>query len=515
MAQHDIGSFSTCGQERMIFFNFNQIQGCCTNLKTGATPHLGDYGAGGGVDIDELVAAKRAHLAAVRRGETPDACRDCPSWQPNEWPETPYLFTDVNIGHFTACNTDCYYCRSNSNSASKPVSARNAPRLLPALKTMVERGYVAPDAIIRFGGGEPTIAPEFEETVNYFIGAGRRFFMNTSGVKYSPAIERMLRVGRPDNRLVVSMDSASAETYKVIKRIDVGKRVWDNIAKYAQIRPEMVEVKYIVLPENWHETGEFIRKCNEIGVQRVSFDLDCNPFMAGIPGSLTDELIDGIAVLIHGAKRCGMSVYWSGGGAAVWEIENGHARVQEALQRITGDKFKLEISASGFILLVKAAKKLDGGFPLTWGRSDDVTAIPLNSEKGAIYLQEGCETSVHRIEQSGIKVSPGEPCTAEVVARSAGRSGLMIELRDSESGVYTRAKYDLNGQRIIDAIGDNAAVSLVDDEWVSCQLSLTPCSSSVVFAVTLLDEQDAHVYEGTGRAGVHMRPLAVYPHRAQ
>ena len=60
---------------------------------------------------------------------------------------------------------------------------------------MVARGYIDPDAIIRFGAGEPTILPEFEKIVDHFIEVGRRFFINTSGVRYSPAIERMLRRG--------------------------------------------------------------------------------------------------------------------------------------------------------------------------------------------------------------------------------------------------------------------------------------------------------------------------------
>ena len=94
---------------------------------------------------------------------------------------------------------------TNSNSA--PVPARAAAPLLPTLKEMVERGYIDPDAIIRFGGGEPTILPEFEKIVDHFIEVGRRFFINTSGVRYSPAIERMLRRGWATDRVVVSMDS--------------------------------------------------------------------------------------------------------------------------------------------------------------------------------------------------------------------------------------------------------------------------------------------------------------------
>ena len=243
-------AFWSCGQEKMVFFTADNVLGCCTNMKTGASPHLGDYGPGGTIDIDELANAKRLHLASVRRGEMPEACRDCPSWELQDPDcETPYLFDDVNIGHHTACNTDCYYCGSNSNVVTRPVAAREAAPLLPVLKEMVERGYIDPDAIIRFGGGEPTVLPEFEKLVDYFIQTGRRFFINSSGVRYSPAIERMLRRGRAEDRLVISIDSASREMYERIKGYDLADRVWDNIARYAKIGPDILELKYIVLPD--------------------------------------------------------------------------------------------------------------------------------------------------------------------------------------------------------------------------------------------------------------------------
>jgi Radical SAM superfamily len=503
-------SFSTCGQERMIFFSYEKVRGCCVNPKTGLSPHLADYGVDGTIDIEEIVKAKQAHLATVRRGEMPKECRDCTFWHPNEWPESPYLFNDVNLGHFTACNTDCYYCRTNSNSAPTPVSARKAPRLLPTLKQMVEAGYIDPNATIRFGGGEPTIGPEFEATVNYFIDVDRRFFMNSSGVKYSAAIERMLRESRKDNRLVISVDAASNETYKLVKRLDLGARVWDNIGRYAKIGPDVLEVKYILLPENWQETGDFIRKCHDLGVRRVSFDLDSNPILNGISGSLTDEIVEGIAVLIYEGKKRGMSVYQSGSGSAVWQEENGYARVQAALARLSNGQYTFNILESGFVTLVKNAENLDGGNAIGWGRLDDATAVPLNSADGAIYLQEGTATSVHRIEQTGIKTAAGERCVVEVIARPAGRGGIMIEFRDAEPGVYVRAKYDLARARIVDSLGDNAAITAIDDEWVRCHLSIIASSSTLVLAVSVLDEKQCHIYAGTGQAGVHVRPLTVY-----
>jgi pyruvate-formate lyase-activating enzyme len=511
MSRPKESEFWSCGQEKMIFFTAYGIVGCCANLKTGASPHVGSYGPGGVIDVDELANSKRSHLAAVRRGETPEACRDCPSWELHDRSaDTPYLFDDINIGHHTACNTDCYYCMTNSNSAPKPVAARAAPPLFPVFKEMVERGYVDPDAIIRFGGGEPTILPEFEKLVDYFIEVGRRFFINSSGVRYSPAIERMLRSGRRGSRLVISIDSASRETYELIKGFDLGKRVWDNIARYASIGPDILEVKYIVLPENAHETADFVRKCHGIGVRRVSIDLDSRPVIFGIPNALTDEMIKGIAVLIYEAKQREMSVYHSGSGNALWQEEHGERRVKAALTQISDGRLTMAQLADGFLGLAKIPQDLAGGVTIDWGVCENVTTTPLNSDPRAIYLQEDTNFSAHRIEQIGVPVTANDAYTVDVIARPRGRNRLMIEFRDIQSSAYTRATFDLERAQVEACVDKDAvAVGSVDDEWVRCQLTLVPASTVAVFNVTLVDQEGAHIYQGNDQAGIDLRPPVV------
>jgi sulfatase maturation enzyme AslB (radical SAM superfamily) len=504
-------AFLSCGQEKMIFFTASSIVGCCANLKTGASPHVGNYGPAGAIDIDELVDAKRSHLATVRRGEIPEACRDCPALTPhNASDDTPYLFDDINIGHHTACNTDCYYCGTNSNSAPKPVAARAAAPLLPVLKEMVERGYVDPNAIIRFGGGEPTILPEFEKLVDYFIAAGRRFFINSSGVRYSPAIERMLRSGGAGNRLVISIDSASRDTYELIKGFDLGKRVWDNIARYAQIGPDTLEVKYIVLPENAHETAEFVRKCHEIGVKRISIDLDSRPVIFGLSKQFTDEMVEGIAILILEAKRRGLSVYHSGSGNALWQEEFGERRVNLALARLSNGQFAMVGLEHGFIGLAKLPQDLQGGDAIDFGRCENATATPLGHETPGISLREDASFAVHRIEQIGIPVSANVPYTVEVVSRPRERNQLMIEFRDHQMGEYRRATFDLRQARISSSIDEGSvAVASTEDGWVRCQLTLTPASNLAVLALTLVNDDGAHIYGGADHAGIDIRPAVI------
>jgi hypothetical protein len=172
------------------------------------------------------------------------------------------------------------------------------------------------------------------------------------------------------------------------------------------------------------------------------------------------------------------------------------------------------ISDSGFVSFSKEIQTLNAGIAIDWGRRDDALIIPLNSEPGAVYLQEGGNDTVHRVEQSQIAVTAQSPWTVEVVARSAGRSGIMIELRDAQPGAYTRAKYDLEQIRVIECADDTAAIGALDERWVSCQLTLTPSSSAAVLAITLLDGAGMHIYPGKELAGVQLRPPVLYAVRA-
>ena len=117
---------------------------------------------------------------------------------------------------------------------------------------------------------------------------------------------------------------------------------------------------------------------------------------------------------------------------------------------------------------------------------------------------------MHRVEQVGVSVSANEAYTVDVIARPRGRDQLMIEFRDLQSAAYTRATFDLKQAQIADCMDKDAvAIGAIDDEWVRCQLTLTPMSNVAVFNVTLVDQAGAHIYQGEDQAGIDIRPAVV------
>ena len=94
----------------------------------------------------------------------------------------------------------------------------------------------------------------------------------------------------------ISVDSGSAELFRWIKGKDLYYEVWDNIEKYvkAQYSPELVRVKYIIIPEINDDKEEIIKFLDEAvfrKVKNVAFDIEMNWFDENkdcIPESIKD-----------------------------------------------------------------------------------------------------------------------------------------------------------------------------------------------------------------------------------
>ena len=97
--------------------------------------------------------------------------------------------------------------------------------VVPVIEDLVNKGYLRNGGEIAFGGGEPTIYPEFDDLINLFTRSGIDFMrVHSSGIKFSPAIENAIRQGALN--VVVSIDSACPETYRRIKRVDCFEKSW-------------------------------------------------------------------------------------------------------------------------------------------------------------------------------------------------------------------------------------------------------------------------------------------------
>lgn len=116
------------------------------------------------------------------------------------------------------------------------------------------------------GGGEPTVHPRFKEIVNYASDNDVHLGLITNGtVDISEVINKFRWVR-------ISLDSSNRDEYITEKGKDFFEKVFDNLAKYRDIRDVQkcyLGVGYVVTKRNYSDIENVIRRLDECGVDYV------------------------------------------------------------------------------------------------------------------------------------------------------------------------------------------------------------------------------------------------------
>ena len=285
---------------RDINFEPTSVQPCC-DVHGIEVPTF--HFQGGRLDM----AAYARHIESVFSRLQTDGdklCRGCP--QLETFPNTQrldvrMLFRTVSINmHRHFCNCHCVYC----NLWQKHTN--DGYLILPALQSLDEQKALHPQCAFSWGGGEPSILPDFEETSQWIMEQPQwTQYVHTSGLKFSPAIATLLRDGR--GAIDVSLDSASPAVYQKVKGLDGFGKVCDNLAHYAQNanNPTLIQLKYIIfeLNNNLQEIEKFLLLCANLGVICVQYSLNFLELNSAGPAVKT---LLGAAFFSHRAPQLGL-----------------------------------------------------------------------------------------------------------------------------------------------------------------------------------------------------------------
>ena len=249
-----------------INFEPKAISPCCEIV--GITVPRFAYTPGKPIDTK----AYEAHVFATHEAlqHNTKTCANCPHLQTVE-PFTPeFKINTVSFNHHRhLCNCRCVYC-SLWHTLQKPNP------ILPTLKRLYDDNTLRGRMCFFWGGGEPSITPEFEETSRYIEQRHGIQEINTNAIVYSPAMGKLLHNGT--GKIRTSLDSGSSAIYKKVKGVDRFDRVVKNIKTYlseAQA-PFQVLVKYIIFEDNndLHEIDMFFAVCKTIGVKNIELSLN-------------------------------------------------------------------------------------------------------------------------------------------------------------------------------------------------------------------------------------------------
>lgn len=327
-----------------VAFNRRSLHTCLIVHHDTGLPFIAPYN-GGDLTLAPILEMRerlKAANQAANAAERYPACVGCPHLQKRQWPTSTYPLRIVGIAQYSHCNIACNYCfLQNQDPSSFAAGFRPYP-LLPVLRHLIDTGQLAPDAIIDWGGGEPSAYREVDEILDLLLEHGTFHYIHTNGTIVPDAIRR---TPRPDHvHIICSLDAGLPETYARIKGKDYLERVWGNLAEYIRLGVQ-VTLKYIVLPENCDHVNveAFVRRAVEIGAQDLIIDVNYNQPEPG------QDVILGLARLQYLALRAGLSVTFGFTGDNFAPEHQTAARVAEAFRTEQHAGIDALIQARGYV----------------------------------------------------------------------------------------------------------------------------------------------------------------------
>ena len=262
-----------------IHFFYDYIGACCTNIY--GMIFYKDY-AGGEIDWDYIYKTRKKYIKKINspfsKEEYPECCKGCFMLNTcmKDTPVDEHFDNIINRIYFhqnQTCNAKCTYC------AYQKVDNDCKYKVVPIVKSMIEKKLLSKHAEIYMSGGEITISPEFDEllfTLIDYVENPVEIF--SSGIKYCKSIEQAFVQNKC--RMMISLDSSCAETYKKLKQVDCFDKVTENIRNYISVSEnakQNITLKYIIIDDvndNETELFNFIKLVKELGVQNIRLDFD-------------------------------------------------------------------------------------------------------------------------------------------------------------------------------------------------------------------------------------------------
>jgi sulfatase maturation enzyme AslB (radical SAM superfamily) len=281
-----------------INFEPDVIQPCCNVRALGTLPRFPF--TGGAVDM----SAYGRHIEKIvqtLQEKGAGMCAGCPELKNIEPQDTmEILFRTVSINkHRYFCNCRCVYCDLWEKQQADPYP------ILPALCSLKDQQMLHPRCFFSWGGGEPCILKEFEETASWILANGYPQYVHTSALRWSPAIASLLAKGM--GGVNISLDAGSASMFKAVKGVDSFEHVTKNIRKYikAAANADNVHIKYLIFNLNYDKTEveRFFTVCQQLGVTRVQFSFN---FAEVNSKTLSKEVMDSARLFINRASELQM-----------------------------------------------------------------------------------------------------------------------------------------------------------------------------------------------------------------
>ncbi len=174
-----------------------------------------------------------------------------------------------------SCNADCRMCSAGRGEAFQYVKENE-------ILKMTAHAPTADTIILSARTSEPLMNPEMPAILDALGARGVRIGFFTNGLALTRALAEKIVATQAVETINFSLDAASAETYRRIRRRDLS-RVLDHIAylvdckRRARVRFPMLSVSMVEMEDNIAELSDLVRYAVSIDAYRVYVEALNNP----------------------------------------------------------------------------------------------------------------------------------------------------------------------------------------------------------------------------------------------
>jgi len=257
--------------EHGLAFNRRSLNACLIAHHDRGYPYLCDFN-GGEVDVRVVMAAKTRIIRENQNGGH-EACRGCPHLVVRRWRQPRYPVRLMGIAQFSHCNIECNYCYLQTKDPSEFSAGFDPYEVMGPIRSLARQGVLDPQLTADWGGGEPTIYPEFDAVLKFLTERGATTWVHTNGTRLPAPIRAGLSTKRI--HILCSVDAGTREVWKLIKKRDLLGAVWRNLEQYIRSGCRVM-LKYIMKEENCaeDELRIFVERAAAIGARELVLDID-------------------------------------------------------------------------------------------------------------------------------------------------------------------------------------------------------------------------------------------------
>lgn len=257
--------------EEGINFDYDKVMDCCISHNDGrGLPVLIEEYHGEPINWENIFDIKAKRIEEQKKSTIYD-CEGCYHLCKYDY-KNERKISEFHFSHCRICNAKCIYCSKEYSSDIQNYST------YPVIKDLIDKGYYKAGGEATLQGGEPTLMQDFEKLVDLFYKNGTKIRVHSSAIKYSDTIEEALKNDK--GSIVISLDSATQNVYKKIKRVDAFNAVCKNIQKYilgAGEYSKNVIIKYVIVPgynDSISEIDKFFKLMTKLKVKKIAVDLE-------------------------------------------------------------------------------------------------------------------------------------------------------------------------------------------------------------------------------------------------